>query len=180
MAVPYNLEKSQSKFNPKLILRILVVGLIIGGLVAVLIRSVFYNPIRISTVSMEPTLNKDQVYFLNKWTKPYNLVLGDIVLCEREAGMVVGRILGKPSDTIAIDNKTIIRNGEILPPNLYPAVWKDDRPSLPIEFTNRDNLGAIRIPENNFFLIGDNRDESMDSRHFGTVPFQCILGTISP
>jgi signal peptidase I len=180
MAISYNVDKKQSQFTFKFIFRTLLVGILIGGGTALLIRLIAYKPILIDSVAMEPTLTAGKSYMMQTWVNPKNLILGDIVLCKLESGVIASRILGKPGDRIRIDQKIIYRNGEALPSNLYPAIFKDERQSLPISFTERDTKEEIRIPEHQFFLIGDNRDESMDSRHLGSIPQDCVLGRISP
>lgn len=178
MATHYHYEKKQARFPLQFWTKTLAIGLVIGGVLAVLVRTWVYRPIQIDSSAMEPTLLAGKTYHAWVW-QPKNLRIGDIVLCRRENSVVVSRILGKPGDRIQIDHKSVIRNGEILPNDLYPAIWKDDRPSLPSHLTSRDRMDPIRIPENQYFLLGDNRDESMDSRSFGPVPADCIFGVIS-
>lgn len=177
MAVPYHIERKTSRFNPIAILKILLVGIIMGGSLSIAIRWILYTPVLIETRSMEPTLAYGESYMLRKSTS--DLLVGEIVLCVRESGDIVSRILGRPGDRIRIQDKTIFRNGDPIPSNLYSVQFKDERPPLPSSFSGRDNLSETRVPENHYFLVGDNRDEALDSRILGAVPQECILGRFS-
>jgi signal peptidase I len=177
MPVSYNPERKNSKFDQKKLLWFIGVGIVLGGILSLFIRGFIYQPILIESKAMEPTLKFGETHMLQKWKK--NFLIGDIVLCERETGVIISRIVGKPGDLIAIQDKTLIRNGDPIPKNLYPAQWIDDRPPLPTELTTRDQMPELRVPDNQFFLLGDNRDYSMDSRILGTLPRECLLGTFS-
>jgi signal peptidase I len=177
MPVSYNPERKSSKFNPKRLLWFIGVGIVLGGILSLFIRGFIYKPILIESRAMEPTLKYGSSYMLQKWKKNY--LIGDIVLCERDTGVIVSRIVGKPGDLIEIREKTLIRNGDPIPKNLYPAQWIDERPPLPLELTSRDQMPEMRVPDNHFFLLGDNRDYSSDSRNLGSMPRECLLGTFS-
>jgi signal peptidase I len=179
MAIPYNLEKSKNRWNTKKLLTVLGVGLLFGGGLAGLVRFFFWTPTLIATSAMEPGIPFGSIRYLNKWAQSSDLILGDVILYNWETGVLAGRILGKPGDRIRIDQKTVIRNGEILPNDLYPIEFRDPRPSLPGDLGYRDIMPEIRIPEGHFFVLGDNRDQSMDSRKLGPIPFSRILGKIS-
>lgn len=175
MPVPYNIEKKKP-IPKKLILIGLLGGLVLGFFLSLLTRLFLLEPIQIETVSMEPTLKKNNSYFIHKYYKNYKI--GDIVVCRLDSGHLVSRIIGKPGDEIAIVNKALIRNRDIIPDTTYHIVYKDTRSPLLMELTPRDNMEPIRVPEGHFFLLGDNRDEAMDSRILGPLPKSCFLGVI--
>lgn len=175
----YPLEKKKTKLPAQKIALILGVGLILGWLFSLLFRAFIFEPIQISTQSMAPSLKMGESALLYKWTRPSDLPIGEVVLCKRDSGFVLGRILGRPGDRIQILNKTLLRNGEVVPPERYAIVHKDTRPPLPGDFTPRDNGNEIRVPEGHFFILGDNRDEAMDSRFLGSFPIQSVLGYFS-
>ncbi len=175
----YPLEKKKNKLPTKKIAWVLGVGVCLGWLLSLLFRSYILEPILISTQSMEPSLKMGESYLLNKWTRPSEIPIGEIVLCRRESGFIIGRILGRSGDRIQIFNKTLIRNGEVVPPELYPIVHKDTRPPLPGDFTPRDNGNEVRVPEGHFYILGDNRDEAMDSRFLGSFPIESVIGYFS-
>jgi signal peptidase I len=123
---------------------------------------------------------------------------GDIVVLTSPADgkRLVKRVVGLPGDTIAMDHNRLIVNGE-------PVVYSSLDPSLVTEFRVDDpgrvlaaeeldgephammitprartlrSFGPIQVPDGEFFLMGDNRDESFDSRHFGLVDREQIYG----
>ena len=82
----------------------------------------------------------------------------------------VKRVIGMPGESIKIVNKKVYINGEpIDEPYIY---LKDER----IEDTYRDNFPEYQIPEKHYFCMGDNRDNSFDSRFWGPVPEDYIIG----
>jgi signal peptidase I len=123
---------------------------------------------------------------------------GDIVVLSSPADgkRLVKRVVGLPGDTIAMDHNRLIVNGD-------PVVYSPLDPSLVTEFEVDDtgrvlaaeeldgeshammitpsartlrSFGPIEVPDGEFFLMGDNRDESFDSRHFGLVDREQIYG----
>lgn len=92
----------------------------------------------------------------------------------------IKRCVGLPGDRIELRNKRLFVNGE--PQD--EAAWvshRDDRTYprsifLSEEYRYRDNLGPLSVPSDEYFFLGDNRDESSDSRFWGTVPGKYIKG----
>ena len=97
---------------------------------------------------------------------------------------VVKRVIGLPGDTIRIENKQVYLNGEkfTIPQEQYTdwrvfrfeeahCVWNSEI------MGSRDNFKEITVPERNYFVMGDNRDNSLDSRFFGFLPREDITGT---
>lgn len=107
---------------------------------------------------------------------------GDIVIFRfprRPADDYVKRVVGVPGDTVSIENKVVFINGKRLD---EPYVVHDDGhvypPSdyLPEVHRYRDQMTPTRIPAGQYFVMGDNRDGSHDSRYWGTVPRTMIKG----
>jgi signal peptidase I len=107
---------------------------------------------------------------------------GDVVIFRypRQPALdYVKRVIGLPGDAIAIENKVIFINGTRLD---EPYVVHDDGhvypPSeyLPDSHRYRDQMEPFEVPPGQYFVMGDNRDHSSDSRYWGTVPRTMIKG----
>lgn len=91
----------------------------------------------------------------------------------------VKRLIGLPGDTIQVKNKQLYVNGELLQepcvvhsdPQTYP-----DTEWVPRDARVRDNFGPVTVPPENYFAMGDNRDESLDGRYWGFVPRDNVVG----
>jgi signal peptidase I len=120
---------------------------------------------------------------------------GDIIVFRYPVDITqtfVKRVIGIPGDRIKIINQQIIRNGQklyepyVVHKNPYPDSFRDNFPSsepnLMLLDRARDMLannvvnGEIVVPPNSFFAMGDNRDNSLDSRYWGFVPRENIIG----
>ena len=128
---------------------------------AVLSRTYLIEGIYVASASMEPTLHVGTNFFLDKLTLHFsNLKRGDIVVFPSpvEPGKdLIKRVIGTGGETIEIRNKEVFLNGSRLEENYV----KHTRSS---EMLEGDNLGPLEIPAGDIFVMGDNRDESGDSR----------------
>ncbi len=133
---------------------------------------------------------------LAEWSNPHH---GDIVVffSPRDGTRLVKRVVGLPGDTVELRNNVLVLNGqpveyqpiaEALVSDLAPAdrasqVYAEEKlagrrhavaaiPSVPA----LRNFGPYRVPEGCYFMLGDNRDNSFDSRYFGPVPRKQIVG----
>ncbi len=91
----------------------------------------------------------------------------------------VKRLIGMPGDTIQVKQKKLYVNGELLhepcvihrDSQIYP-----DSEYIPREARIRDNFGPVTVPPDHYFMLGDNRDESLDGRYWGFVPDANMVG----
>ncbi|MBK9306472.1 MAG: signal peptidase I [Nitrospira sp.] len=131
----------------------------------------------ISNVTMVPTLLPGDQVILNR--SAYQAVTpqrGDVILYrypDEEGKLFVHRVVGLPGDQIEIRRQQLLVNGNLAS---EPYVQHSDPP---MERGNvRDHLGPMVVPPDAYFLLGDNREESVDSRFLGTISTASILGQI--
>ena len=143
----------------------------------------FYIP----SGSMEDTLLIGDHLFVNRFlfgpaatraetaTLPLRPVRrGDIVVFrapENPTMDLVKRCIGLPGDTIQVIDKQLYLNGKPVADSLY-ALHKDPRSGGP----PRDQFGPFVVPPGEYFCMGDNRDNSYDSRYWGTLPHRLLKG----
>lgn len=108
--------------------------------------------------------------------------LGDVATFaqpDRPRRDLIKRVIALAGDTVAIESKNLVRNGNpVREPWVRHTdrhVWPDDSTSTP-SGRARDHLAPTTIPPNAVFCLGDNRDESQDSRVFGPVPRSTVRG----
>ncbi len=151
----------------------LVVAALAGGCYFA-ISHFFVQSVRVVGRSMVPTLQDSQCYLLNRWlyrVRPPQR--SDIVVVRDpgDNGFSVKRIIAVPGDSIYLKDGGVYLNGSKLKePYLAPGT-----PTFP-EFKPQDQL--ILCGEDQYFLLGDNRANSVDSRRYGPVPRGNILGPI--
>ncbi|GJL62538.1 MAG: signal peptidase I [Nitrospirales bacterium] len=102
---------------------------------------------------------------------------GDIIVFrypEDEEKDFIKRIIGLPGDTIETKNKVVYINGQPLRDDAYTQ--RIDPGIIDGHINQRDNFGPITVPEKSYFVMGDNRDQSLDSRFWGFVKVDKIKG----
>ena len=101
---------------------------------------------------------------------------GDIIVFmfpEDETKDFIKRAIGLPGDIVEVRNKRVWINGELLP---EPYTQHVDKAIVPHQIQPRDNLGPLTVPPDSYFVMGDNRDQSLDSRFWGFVKRDKIKG----
>lgn len=120
--------------------------------------------------SMEPNLNNNDILLLNKVKYRFSdIQRGDVVALKfKDTNYLVKRVIGIPGDRVEFVDNTLYLNGK-----------KQDEPYLD-DVTTEDfslkDLGYDVIPEDMYFVLGDNRENSSDSRELGLVAREDILG----
>lgn len=124
--------------------------------------------------SMYSTLEDGDVLILNKFKyRFFDIKRGDIISLENDdTKYLIKRVIGLPGDSISIKDNTLYINGEVYIENyLEEGLVYDD-----FELTS---LGYDVIPDDMYFVLGDNRADSVDSREIGLVSKDDIIGKIS-
>ncbi|HUS08580.1 MAG TPA: signal peptidase I [Bryobacteraceae bacterium] len=145
--------------------------LFISVVLAVLVILFLYQPVKVEGTSMMPALLDQERIFINKFV--YRLGIGEI---ERGDMVVfwfpqdntksyIKRVIGVPGDTVEVDNGTVIINGQ----RLEEAYVID-------EYRDRQSMAPFKIQPQEYFVLGDHRSSSNDSRAWGTVPRRYIYG----
>ncbi len=142
--------------------------LIALGLAAVIIVFL-YQPVKVEGTSMSPLLTDQERIFINKFVYRFEPIQrGDVVVfwypMDRSKSFIK-RVIALSGDTVEIQQGRVLVNGKQL-----------DEPYVPAPFADRSSLGPTRVPDGSFFVLGDHRNSSNDSRVFGAVPGQFIYG----
>ncbi len=166
-------------------------AIIIAIVIAMFIRTFIIQAFKIPSGSMLETLQIGDQILVNKFiygvkipfTNGKTLIpvknpeKGDIVVFkypEDPSKDFIKRVIATGGDTLEIINKKLYVNDNLLEGEKY-AVYKSNR-MLPPNVSSRDNLRKIKIPENKLFVMGDNRDNSHDSRFWGFVDLKAVRG----
>lgn len=156
-------------------------------------RIFVFQAFKIPTGSMEDNLKVGDHIIVNKFIYGPGTTLGGLLpLRPIKRGDIivfryplqpdtdfVKRVIGMPGDTVEIRDKVVSVNGSAQneqyvlheDPQVYPL-----QPALPEPYRSRDQFGPFKVPEGQYFAMGDNRDRSSDSRYWGTVPRSMIKG----
>ena len=179
------------KKKPKSSLRENTEAIIIAIIIAMFIRTFIIQAFKIPSGSMLETLQIGDQILVNKFIYgikiPFtdgktlipvkNPQKGDIVVFrypEDPSKDFIKRVVATGGDTLEIIDKKLYVNSKMVEGETY-AVYKT-QDIIPGKFSSRDNLRKIKIPENKLFVMGDNRDNSHDSRFWGFVDLNAVRG----
>lgn len=136
---------------------------------AVIIIVFLYQPVQVEGTSMAPLLTDQERIFINKFVYRFEPIhRGDVVTFWYPldtSQSFIKRVIGLPGDTIEIKAGELCVNGKHV-----------DEPYVPARYFDDSSYGPITIPEDEYFVMGDHRDSSNDSRIFGPVARKYIYG----
>jgi signal peptidase I len=143
--------------------------LIIALSLAIVIIIFFYQPVKVEGTSMTPLISDQERIFINKFVYRFEPIeRGDVVVfwypLDRSKSFIK-RVVGLPEDIVEIREGQVYLNGKLLP-----------EPYIPPESADFGTLSPTRIPAGEYFVMGDHRTSSNDSRIFGPVPRNFIYG----
>jgi signal peptidase I len=140
-------------------------------LIAVILIVFIYQPVKVEGTSMMPTLTDQERIFINKFTYHFglgNIERGDMVVFWfplDPTKSYIKRVIGVPGDTVYIDAGQVYVNGHTL-----------NEPYVPEDYHDRVSYEEHRIPADQYFVLGDHRSSSSDSRTWGFVKRDAIYG----
>ena len=165
---PSRRSKNGKEKKEKSVIREFLEMAVIAAVLAILIKTFIAGNYYVPSGSMEPTIiTNDKVivtnfsYYLNEPER------GDVIVFEYPEDRTkdyIKRCIGLPGETVEFKDSKLYVNGEQI-----------EEPYLPegLEF---DDYGPITVPEDSFFMCGDNRNHSADSRVWGFLPDELIIG----
>jgi signal peptidase I len=168
-------KKSKGSISRK---KELIIGLLLAIVIAVALRVFLIFPTKMSDDGMKPALYSgdflicSEIPYKTDTPKP-----GELIAFEhpfKVGEKIVRRVIATEGQTIEIVGKMVYVDGEAIAE--YPSVRHNDYRILPRDFSNRDYFEAKQVPAGHLFVLGDNRDEGEDSRHFGFVDIQKVDG----
>jgi signal peptidase I len=160
-------QQHQSSFSREL--RIWARDVAIALALALVIIVFLYQPVKVEGTSMAPLLSDQERIFINKFVYRFEPIHRDDVVVFwyplDQSKSFIKRVIGLPGDTVEIKAGILYINGKFTPEPYVPKKYFDD-----------SSYGPIVVPEGDYFVMGDHRDSSNDSRIFGPVPRKYIYG----
>lgn len=132
-------------------------------IVVVLIRTFIITPVKVDGDSMKETLNDNDILLLYKLgsIKRFDIVVLDEAYDNEK---IIKRVIGMPGETVSIKNDKIYINGKVIDNSFAYGTTSD--------------VDKIELGEDEYFILGDNRLISKDSRYFGPVTKSEIIGKV--
>jgi signal peptidase I len=159
--------ESSSGFHREL--RVWAHDLVVALGLAMIIIVFFYQPVKVEGTSMAPLLSDQERIFINKFVYHLEPIeRGDVVVfwypLDRTKSFIK-RVVGLPGDEVEIRRGRVYINGKNL-----------EEPYVPSQYIDTAAYGPVQIPRDEYFVMGDHRISSNDSRIFGPVPSAFIYG----
>ncbi len=143
--------------------------LLFSAAVSVLIITFLYQPVRVEGTSMLPRLEDHDRLFINKFVYQIESIQrGDVVVFHYPRDpekSYIKRVIAVSGDRLRIDRGRVWLNGEPLREDYVPDTFRDTR-----------SMAEMLVPEDTYFMMGDHRSISSDSREFGPVDRSLIYG----
>ncbi|MGV3465387.1 MAG: signal peptidase I [Heyndrickxia sp.] len=149
-------------------------SLLIALGIAFVIRTFFISPYIVEGASMEPTLHNQEKVIVNKLNFTGNFDRGEIIIIKGREKNYVKRLIGLPGDRIEIKNDSLYINGVFCK---EPYLSKNKQLARQMGSRLTGDFGPITVPKNKYFVMGDNRLVSMDSRNgLGFIDKKRVIG----
>lgn len=145
--------------------------LMLSVVIAIVVILFLYQPVKVEGTSMMPSLIDQERIFINKFLYKFgigDIQRGDMVVFYYPADpskSYIKRVIGLPGDSVAVEDGIVYVNGKRLEESYVPDEYRD-----------RQSMALLRVPSDQFFVLGDHRSSSNDSRVWGPVPRPYIYG----
>ncbi len=145
--------------------------LLLSVIIAIVVILFLYQPVKVEGTSMMPALTDQERIFINKFVYRFHvgdITRGDMVVFwypNDPTKSYIKRVIGLPGDRVEVDRGTVVINGKKLDESYVPEEYRDDSSKPP-----------QLIPPDEYFVLGDHRSSSNDSRSWGLVPRSYIYG----
>lgn len=132
--------------------------------IVILIKKFIVTPIRVNGPSMNNTLQNGDIMLLNEFSyKTNGIKRFDIVVIRYKNEYLIKRVIGLPGEVVEYKDNLLYINGNVVDENFEHAETGD--------------VEKIEVPQNEYYVLGDNRINSTDSRIIGSIPIEKIKGT---
>ena len=140
-------------------------------LIIILLKMYVISPIRVNGTSMDPTLENGDIMILNKiGYRITKIKRFDIVVIKYKDELLIKRVIGLPGEKIKYVNNTLYVNGKKLD--------EEFDKTYTYNFSLKE-IGSTTVPDDSYFVLGDNREVSKDSRSIGFIDREDIIGKSS-
>ncbi|MGP4106621.1 signal peptidase I [Virgibacillus sp. L01] len=162
-------------------LRRIIPIVLLAIVLAFLFRSFLFASYVVDGESMEPTLYDGNLLMVNKVVYDLKDVnrFDVIVFHASKKDDYVKRVIGLPGDEIEYKDDKLFINGKYVKENFLESLKKmDEIKPYTNDFTLEEKTGETKVPNGNLFVMGDNRESSLDSRTFGFVSVNKLVGKV--
>lgn len=168
------LVNNSKKGNPFLRFIKEIYPYVIIVVVVLFVKTYVIAPIQVNGISMDSTLKDGDIMLLNKLQyKRYGVKRGDIVVIKNRGSHIIKRIIGLPGNNIKVEDNILYINGKEYKEDYL------DKGTVTNDFSLEELFDTDKVPEGTYFVMGDNRDDSLDSRILGFIEEDDIEGIAS-